>query len=425
MTDRRLPSVGRVPLGVSRLRWRPLGGLLGPARGDASQSLIALLLSASTSLITGFTIAAFEGSLREFPGLLLFIPAAIGLRGNLFGPLGGRLSTAIRTGTFAWSWRADSVLGQNIAATMTTSLGASIGLACIAEIFALMVNADGIEPIGLADFIVVSGIGGTVASIVVLGITLGLAVGSARFGWDLDNVTAPLVSASGDFVTLPALVVATTLVRRGGTTRTLAIVFAVCGALVLLAVARSSLTICKRIVIESMPVLLVAGLLSLVAGLVLERSIERFLAFTVLLVVLPGFLSTAGSLGGILSSRLATKMHLGLIEARSIPRGEARSDIGITYVLAVPIFVFLALLASSVGALGDKTSPGTFTLVAVALTGGLVVTTFVAAVAYYGTLAVVRFGLDPDNHGIPLVTASLDVVGALTFVGALLVWGVA
>ena len=45
------------------------------------------------------------------------------------------------------------------------------------------------------------------------------------------------------------------------------------------------------------------------------------------------------------------------------------------------------------------------------------------AVAYYGTLAVVRFGLDPDNLGIPLVTATLDVVGALSLVAAINVWG--
>ncbi|MFT7602082.1 MAG: mgtE-like transporter, partial [Acidimicrobiales bacterium] len=127
MSERRLPSVGRVNVSVPGLKWRPLGGLLGPARGDASQSLIALMLSATTSLITGFTIAGFESTLRTFPGLLLFIPAAIGLRGNLFGPLGGRLSTAIRTGTFSWSWRHDSVLGQNVLATMATSLGTAVG----------------------------------------------------------------------------------------------------------------------------------------------------------------------------------------------------------------------------------------------------------------------------------------------------------
>ena len=55
----------------------------------------------------------------------------------------------------------------------------------------------------------------------------------------------------------------------------------------------------------------------------------------------------------------------------------------------------------------------------------LLPTAVVLAIAYYGTLTIVRFGLDPDNHGIPLVTACLDVVGALTLVGALLLWGVA
>lgn len=64
-------------------------------------------------------------------------------------------------------------------------------------------------------------------------------------------------------------------------------------------------------------------------------------------------------------------------------------------------------------------------LILVAVTGGLLATTFVAAISYYGTLAVVRFGLDPDNHGIPLVSASLDVVGALTLIGALVLWRVA
>ncbi len=415
----------RVPLSVPRLTWRPLGGLLGPARADASQSLVALMLSASTSLITGFTIAGFESTLRQFPGLLLFIPAAIGLRGNLFGPLGGRLSTAIRTGTFSWTWRLDSTLGQNVSATMALSLAAAVCLGVIAEAFAWIVRVGGVDPIGMADFIVVSVFGGTIASLVVLLITLGLAVGSARFGWDLDNVTAPLVSASGDFVTLPALVLATTLIRRGWLTRTLAAMMAVLAIIVCVLIIRSTMKVCRRILKESLPILLGAGVLSLIAGLTLEASIDRFLAFTVLLVILPGFLSTGGALGGILSSRLATKVHLGFVEPTAIPQGEARTDIAITFVLALPIYIFLALLAGLVAGPTNQTSPGLLTLIAVAVTGGMMVTAFVAAVSYYATLVVVRFGLDPDNHGIPIVTACLDVVGASVFVGALLVWGVA
>lgn len=402
-----------------------MGGLLGPARGDAGQSLVALMVSATTSLITGLTIAGFEGSLRDYPGLLLFIPTAIGLRGNLFGPLGGRLSTALRTGTLSWTWRIDSVLGQNVLATMTMSLVAAVVLGVIAEGFAWMVRADGVDPIGISDFIVVSVVGGLAASVVVLVITLGLAVGSARFGWDLDNVTAPLVSAAGDFVTLPALVLAATLIRRGSFTHALALVFSAAALVVIVLVARSSLDTCRRVVAESMPVLLAAGILSLVAGLALERSIDRFLTFTVFLVLLPGFLSTGGALGGILSSRLATKVHLGFVERALVPSGQARTDIGLTFALAAPIFLFLAGLGSAVSHIADRSSPGFLTLLAVVLTAGLVVTTLVAAIAYYATLLVVRFGLDPDNHGIPIVSASLDVVGAVMFVGALMVWRVA
>ncbi len=406
-------------------RWRPLRSFLGPARDDAAQSLVALLLSATTSLITGFTIAAFESKFREFPGLLLFIPAAIGLNGNVFGPLGGRLSTAIRMGTLHWTWRPDSVLGQNVLAALMSSLGAAVVLSFFAEGFVLLVRNEGTAPIGLADFIVVSVLGGLMAAMVVLAITLGLAVGSARFGWDLDNVTAPLVSASGDFVTLPALLIATTFIQRGRVTELMAGSFVFVALVAGLLLVRSNFGLCKRIALESLPVLVVAGSMSLVAGLLLEQSIDQFLTYTVLLVMLPGFLSAAGALGGILSSRLATKVHLGFIERAWIPEGEAREDIKIAFVLALPIFGYVSLTAAVVGGWFGKTSPGALDLFLVAVTGGLVVTAFVAVIAYYGTLLVVRFGLDPDNHGIPLVSASLDVIGASTFVAALMLWGVA
>lgn len=289
MARRRLGPVSRA--------WRPLGGLLGPGGGDATQSLGALALSATTSLITGFTFAAVTDTLRTFPGLLLFIPAAIGLRGNVFGPLGSRLSTAIRAGTFSWSWRIDSLLGQNVLGAMASSLVAAVGLAAIAEVVARWLREGPVSVIGIADFVVVSVFGGTVASIVVLAITLGLAVASARFGWDLDNVTAPLVSASGDFVTLPALVLATFLIQRGLTTRILATAFVVVALIVVGLILWSTLTVTRRILLESLPILVLAGTLSLFAGAVLERSIERLLTFSVLLVLLPGYLSTAGALG--------------------------------------------------------------------------------------------------------------------------------
>lgn len=417
-------------LAVPRLVRRPLGGLLGPAARDAGQSLGALALSAVTSLITGFTFAFFAGTLRSNPGLLLFIPAAIGLRGNVFGPLGSRLSTALQTGTLSWTWRHDSLLGQNVIGAMVSSVVAALGLSVVAEVVVLTIRdqpgrADGVGVMGVADYVVVSVLGGTVASVVVLAITVGLATASARFGWDLDNVMAPLISASGDFVTLPAIVVVASLIDRGWLTRVLAATTAAMVIGVGWWVLRSGMDTARRILTEAVPILLVAGSLSLIAGIVLERSIDRFLAYSVLIILLPGYLSIAGALGGILSNRLSTKVHLGLVEASRIPRGDARTDMRITFVLALPIFALLAALAQTFGALAGRSSPGLALLVAVAVTGGVLATTFVAVVAYYGTFVAVRFGLDPDNHGVPLVTASLDVVGAATLIGALVLWGVA
>lgn len=412
-------------LAVPRVVRRPLGGLLGPAAGDAGQSLGALALSASTSLITGFTFAIFADTLRSNPGLLLFIPAAIGLRGNVFGPLGSRLSTALRAGTLTWSWKRDSLLGQNVLGAMASSLAAALGLALVAEIVAQLITEGSISVLGLSDFVVVSVLGGTLASVVVLGITMALAIAATRFGWDLDNVMAPLVSASGDFITLPAIVLTTGLIGRGWLTRGLAIALALVVVVIGAALVRSSLETARRVLIEAMPTLMVAGTLSLVAGIVLERSIDRFLTYSVLIVLLPGYLATAGALGGILSSRLSTKFHLGLVRAARLPQGDARSDIRTTFVLAVPIFLLLATLAGTLGVTAGRSSPGLLLLMAVAGTGGLLATSFVAVVAYYGTVAAVRFGLDPDSHGIPLVSASLDVVGAATLIVALVLWGVA
>jgi len=45
-------------------------------------------------------------------------------------------------------------------------------------------------------------------------------------------------------------------------------------------------------------------------------------------------------------------------------------------------------------------------------------------VAYYTTMSAFRFGLDPDTFGIPMVTSTLDLVGASALILAIGVVGV-
>ncbi len=397
--------------------------VLGPSPADTRQSLVALGLGTMTSLAAGIALGLITDTLEDMPGLLVLVPAAIGMRGNIFGALGSRLSTSIHMGTFGLSRRVDTVVGQNILASMVLTLAVSLGLAALAKLVAVAFSLPG--SISFLELVLISVVGGVISSLIVLAATLALAAGSTRFGWDLDNVAAPLVSAIGDLVGLPSLWFATLLVGSSDVTAIGGVVLALVCVGALVAALRSGLVDLVHIVRESLPILLVAGLVSLVAGVVVEKRLDSFTRYPALLVLLPGFLSSAGALGGTLSSRLATKVHLGLAEVSAIPTMAARLDIGLILFLAFPVFLGNAVAAELAADVLDVRSPGLADMVLSALVGGFLAMCFVVVIAYYGTLAAVRLGVDPDSYGIPLVSSSVDLVGAFALILVVVTLGTA
>ncbi|MYH97588.1 MAG: hypothetical protein F4129_13915 [Acidimicrobiia bacterium] len=395
--------------------------LLGPDPRGVRQSLGALCILAVTSVIAGVVLGRSHERLAELPGLLLLVPAAIALPGKIFGALGSRLGTAIHTGTFRLSLRSSSVVGQNVWASLVLTLLMTLVLALLASAMASGIGVEG--AISVADYVVVSVVGGTLASVFVLLVTLGMATASVRWGLDPDNVTAPMVTAAGDVLALPALILASYLVRRDTVTPVVAGLLAAITVVSLAAALRSKAPQIKTVMRESIPVLVLAGFLSLMAGVTVENRFEVFSDRPVLLVLVPGYLAIAGALGGILANRLSSKLHLGLIGPSVLPQRGARTDVGVTIGLALPVFAIVALVSQGAGSLVDLAGPGAGLLVGVALVGGVLAVMVAVAVAYYGTIAAVRFGVDPDSVGIPTVTAVLDLVGALTLVFAIAVLG--
>jgi mgtE-like transporter len=260
---------------------------------------------------------------------------------------------------------------------------------------------------------------------VVLGLTLGVAAASVRRGWDMDNVAAPLVTAAGDMVTLPSLFLATFLVQIRVVTPVLATATSILAIAVLIAAFRSGMPVLHRILIESVPVLVIAGTIDVVAGLTIEKRLESFLKFPALLVLIPPFLEDTGALGSILSSRLASKLHLGVIDPDAVPSPIARYDFALTFTFAVPVFTLVALSAEIAATVFDQASPGALNMVGISLIGGFIATGFAVVIAYYGSIATFRLGLDPDNHGVPLLTSSMDLVGAFALILAIVLLGVA
>jgi mgtE-like transporter len=408
-----------------RLRFRPgarLRAILGPDSAGVRQSLVALGLNSTTSLVAGAFLGSIQGTLAKLPGLLVLVPAAIGLRGNIFGAFGNRISTTIHAGTFRLTARRESVLGQNVLAASILTLAMSVILALLAKTIAVALGVS--NTISLGDLAVISVIGGALGSIVVLAATLGLTAGAVRYGWDLDNVTAPLVSTLGDVLTLPALFIGTYLVGRHVITPTLGVVLVVASLASLLLGLRSHLDQLPRIVRESLPVLTIAGAVSAMAGIVLEKRFGSFARYPALLVLVPAQLSSAGALGGILSGRLSSKLHLGLVEPAPVPSREARSDMALAALLAFPVFAFNGIGAHLVGRALGHASPGLVQMVAASEMGGFAAMLFVLGLAYYGTIVAVRVGVDPDTYGIPVVSSSVDFIGAFTLILAIVLLGI-
>src|SRR5438270_10609951 len=145
--------------GFARRAGARLRALLGSDAASVRQGLAALLVSSGGDLLAGLTLGAITGTLQDLPGLLVLVPAAIGMRGNVFGALGSRLGTAIHEGTFRLSRRADTVVGQNVLASMALTLSISLALAVLAK--AVAVGFGLANTISIADFAVISVAGGT------------------------------------------------------------------------------------------------------------------------------------------------------------------------------------------------------------------------------------------------------------------------
>ncbi len=62
-------------------------------------------------------------------------------------------------------------------------------------------------------------------------------------------------------------------------------------------------------------------------------------------------------------------------------------------------------------------------MIAISTLAGLITTTAAAFAAYYGSILSYRVGLDPDTYGIPIITAAVDLLGFMSLIISLTVFG--
>jgi mgtE-like transporter len=390
-------------------------------RRTIGQGFVALVISSLGSLIAGVALGSITGTLERLPGLMVMVPAAIGMRGNIFGALGSRLGTSIHSGMYAPTREREGILYQNVYAVTVLTFAISLLEGALAK---TMTVAFGVPSIGMLDFVVIAIVGAVLSSVVVGGFTIALSRGAYRRGWDLDSVAGPLITAAGDMVTVPAMFLATFLVGLAWVTPAIAGAAFVVTLVLTIRGLSTDLATTRRILRESLPILAVAGTVDILAGLMVEARLREFLVLPALLVLIPPYLEGEGALGAILSSRLASKLHLGAIAPRLVPESLAWLDASIVIMFSLVNSVLTGIAAHFAAHLIGLDSPGLLNMIGITLVAGLIATVPVVVVAYYTAVATFRLGLDPDNHGIPMITSSMDFVGVISLVVALLAFGV-
>lgn len=405
-----LPAVGRV-LGY----WRA-------ERRTIRHGLVSLVASSAGEIAAGVALGAMTGTLEKLPGLLILLPAANSIRGSIFGALSSRLGTSIHTGLFERTRHREGALYQNLFSAAVLTFSVSLALGVIAKGVA---TALGVESIGVIDLVVISVVGGVASSLLVGAFAVVLALAAHSYDWDLDSVATPAITAIGDMVTIPALYAATFAVGIRWVTPAVSAVLLVVTVGLTVAGVRSRLPQARRAVRESILVLAATGTMSLLAGVVVQSRVDRFIAFPAFLVLIPALMSDTGALAASLSSRLASKLHLGALEPRGFPQGLALLDSSIFLLFGFCVFALVAASAHYAARALGLASPGLGSMVGVGIVAGLATTIMLVVLAYYVAIATYRMGLDPDNHGIPVVTSASDLTSMVVLIMTLVAFGLA
>ncbi|MFA5452772.1 MAG: magnesium transporter, partial [Candidatus Methanomethylophilaceae archaeon] len=356
--------------------------------------LLALIIAATADLFAGIFLTTMEDYILLIPGMMILIYSAIGMRGNIFGAMGSRLGTSMHMGTFQMSFKKGGVLRSNIESAMALTMAISFAMGLVGWVVVELIFGGGIN---IISFIFISLMGGLLAGLVVVAFNIIIAHEGFKRNWNVDDITAPLIAAAGDIVTVPMIFLATWMVLSFDQM----LIYILCIFLIILtSIVMISVLLrktkrkgrkdeAKRIVIQSTPVLIACLFLEIGAGMIIETQTEQMIQYAVLLVLLPAFLNEGNALSGMLTSRLSSMLHLGTLESQSTPPKEASENFEIIYILALVTFAFIGIAAFAL----HPYDLGFTTVMIIILLSGFLATTVINFLSYYVAIAAIKFNL--------------------------------
>lgn len=180
----------------------------------------------------------------------------------------------------------------------------------------------------------------------------------------------------------------------------------------------------KRIVLESFPVLTAGVIIALVAGYMLNSSIQKIAELPIILMMIPPINGIGGNIGSILGARLTSALHLGTLEPRLSGQRVLRRNMAASALASFLIFALIGAIFFAIAYVSGITLARSLSLALAFFIAGIALTAAVMVVTITSAFVSFRGGLDPDNVVIPIVTSLGDVLGVTCLLVAIIIVGV-
>ncbi|MFQ5970497.1 MAG: magnesium transporter [Nitrososphaerales archaeon] len=173
-----------------------------------------------------------------------------------------------------------------------------------------------------------------------------------------------------------------------------------------------------RMLKTTMPILIGMAGLGIVAGMILESFEAQLFAFPAILVLVPALIGIGGNVGTIFGSRLATAIHLGILEFKFTNR-IFRNNITAITIASLVIFLALGFASYIIASLVGIAALPLVSVVVLSLSSGLILIAALIPTAIIVAYISYRKGLDPDDTIIPTVTPIGDIIGVLALLAVI------
>jgi len=374
--------------------------LIGKLKVVWFSSFTSLLLCLVFDFVGGtFLGIYFEKIMVSYPLILVILPGLMGLRGNIFGAMASRFTTALYMGEME-----PKLTDENVIRGILISVLLSI-IPILILWTAGVIRLDNLSSSVLILLIVISS---TILVSLLLGFsTAVVTIEPFKRDLDPDMIAAPLVTTISDVLTIPMLIAFVLFYEINYFAFYLSSMLLISAVLVFFAKIRFR-SRDRRIFFEILGVLTVLAVVESITGNILEYHSKIVYTSAIFSIIYPAILDSLGNYGAIVASKTSTNLHLGAI------KGFLDRDILLEVFSLFTTSFFIAFFMNLIGVLITLKLTNRYVgiLIPFIITFP-VVTVLVMLLASAFAVIFHRFNLDPDNVTVPVITTVADLIGTV------------